>query len=232
MTRTQSEPRELPPVLIRITKADEGGTGTIAAPYLNPGMSAGDVDRLVTAARKDAPERDEIQADKIISRFLAAAGGALAGIGIVGTAIINSITGEPPIVHLDFSPPTIAIVGAAFFLIPAAVFGVRASATERRLNARTVTPRSVLDLTSLACIDRYGHYDDVEALILELQANRELATTLEGDGRDRAETALLEALPILNEYATTIKPSPHLHTSAHNAVAAVGIIARHERARS
>jgi hypothetical protein len=227
-----STAKDLPPVLIRITKAYRGGLGTIASPHLNNGLSAREAaqvenpDRTLVEYPAEAPYKLET------ARQLAWVGGSFCLFGFLGALVLQGWDGG--FFKLGGLPvgPMMVTVGLAL-LCAALAIGVRAWVRIRRygeaprVHKMTGVPGKLLaaDLTPLPAIDRYAQYDDVESLILQLQAHRDLADTLRGDGRDRAAAALAVALTILNEYATTIKPGDALRTSAHNAVDAVGIIA-------
>lgn len=236
MSKYPHETKDLPPVLIQITRAYKGGAGTIGTPYLNSGLSAAE------AARVADPERPLVEYPAGAPKQLGLAGdiarlgGILGLIGFVGV-LAAMFLGGPSIGSsgLRWLPVALPVIFAAalMLLCAAAAVGFRASAQLRRYDAAPEVHKTVgtfakilaEGLVSLPAIDRYEQYADVEALILALQTHREVANTLQGDGREKAAAALIEALPILNEYATTIKPSDALRTSAHNAVDAVGIIA-------
>lgn len=233
MTRaTSGQPattQDLPPVLIQITRTQlraEGAPATITTPYLNPGMSAKDAARY--AAGGPGPDLAYVESLTRLGRILGPIGAVVAVVAV--TAIIASLVTGAPARILDVNLDVVAyILGVAYvLLVIAAALGLRILARRRR---RSNPAAASTHLTALASLDRYPHYDDAETLILTLQASRDAASTLYGDGRERVVAALLEALAILHEYATTIKPHPRLRTSAHNAVEAVSIIARQEGAR-
>lgn len=227
---TPARTTELPPVLIRITRTNPRGI-TRTIPYLNPGMSAEDAARYENPAAPGTPDGARIRDTETLAKTLALGAVASSVVGVLGFALADFSGAQlSSSVGQQNAPLIFALGCGAGLLIAAAVTVIRAAAWGNRAASAARSCLPAHDLISLSSIDRYVHYDDAEQLVLSLQASREAAGNLYGDGRARVSTALYEALTWLHTYATTAKPTPALRTSAHNAVEAVNIIARHEGA--